>query len=103
MTAPRRHARGRRPAFAADPQSDRIVSIVMALAAEVSVLRDRLDTMERLAERRGFLARGEIESFVVDEKVFAEREKRRSEFLDRILWIVRDELDQAAASSGKSP
>ena len=45
-----RKAKGRRPTYFDDPENDKLLAIVMALAGEVSVLRDRLDTVERLAE-----------------------------------------------------
>jgi len=97
MSAPHRPALGRRPAFSSDPQVDRLMSIVMALATELSVTRDRLDTVERLAESKGLFGRDEIEGFPVDETVYADREARRADFLDRVLWIMREELDQVRA------
>lgn len=97
MSAVHRPALGRRPAFSSDPQVDRLMSIVMALATELSVTRDRLDTVERLAEAKGLFGRDEIDGFVVDETVYAEREARRADYLERILWIMREELDQVTA------
>ena len=49
-------AKGKKPTFFADPQVDKLMAIVMALAGEVSVLRERLDTVERLAENKGLLS-----------------------------------------------
>ena len=40
--------------------------MVMGLAGEVAVMRDRLDTLERLLERTGALQRAEIEQFRPD-------------------------------------
>ena len=100
MNPPHRPALGRRPAFSGDPQVDRLVSMVMALATEVSVMRDRIDTIERLAERAGAFTRADVDGFAVDEAVFAEREKRRADYLDRVLWIMREELDRVAEGRG---
>jgi hypothetical protein len=97
MNAPVRPGKGRRPDFASDPQSDRILSVVMALATEVSVLRDRLDTVERLAGRHGLFTAADVDDFVVDEEIYAARERRRVEYLDRILWIMREEISQLPA------
>ena len=43
-------ARGERPQFFADPAIDKTLAITLALAGEVAVLRDRIDSIERLAE-----------------------------------------------------
>ena len=90
-------AKGKRPAFADDPQVDRLVAMVMALAGEVSVLRERLDSVERLLARTGSLDRAEIDGFEPDEEAAAERERWRAAFLDRVLWIVRASLDEDEA------
>ena len=42
-----------RPAFFDDPAVDKLLAMNMALLGEICVLRDRLDTHERLASRHG--------------------------------------------------
>ena len=37
-------AKGRRPQFLDDPDSDRLLAMIMALTGELAVLRERLDT-----------------------------------------------------------
>ena len=44
----------------------------MAVAGELSVLRERLDTIERLARAKGLLSLDEIEGYRPDEQVSAE-------------------------------
>ena len=92
-----RKALGKRPDYAHDPLVDKLLSMVMALAGEVSVLRERVDTIERLAGEKGILTRADIEEFQPDDAALAERDQWRSEFLDRVLWIVRAELESEAA------
>ncbi len=89
-----RVAKGRRPVFSSDPQIDKLVAMVMALAGEVSVLRERLDTVERLAARHGLLDPAEIDAFEVDEQIDTAREEWRAAFLDRLLWTLQEELAQ---------
>jgi hypothetical protein len=91
-----RKAKGRRPTYADDPTVDKLLAMVMALAAEVSTLRERLDTIERLCSAKGFFTTGEIESFTLDEKAKQERDAMRAAFLDRILRIVSEELEAEA-------
>ncbi|MEQ9641160.1 MAG: hypothetical protein RIM84_14145 [Alphaproteobacteria bacterium] len=89
-------AKGKRPGFAPDPNVDRLTAMVMALAGEVWVLRERLDTMERLTGQSAA-----VESYVADERVAAAREADRAAFLDRVLAIVSASQQEAAA--GESP
>jgi hypothetical protein len=96
----KRIARGSRPEFSSDPQVDKLVSIVMSLAAEVSVLRERMDTMERLGAARGAFTTAEIDAFDVTPEIDAEREKWRAAFLDRVLWAMREEIDQLTGKEG---
>jgi hypothetical protein len=94
-------AKGKKPTFFADPQVDKVLAITMALAGEVSVLRERLDTIERLLETKGLLSRQEIESYHPSEQAAEEREQWRVEYLDRILRVVREERETVAA--GETP
>ena len=88
---------GKRPDYAQDPLVDKLLSIVMALAGEVSVLRERVDTIERLAGAKGILSAADIEAYQPDAEALAERDKWRSDFLNRLLWIVRADLDSQEA------
>ena len=44
-------AKGRRPYFFDDPDIDKLLAMIMALVGEVSVMRERMDTHERLAQK----------------------------------------------------
>ncbi|NQV21624.1 MAG: hypothetical protein HQ511_09430 [Rhodospirillales bacterium] len=56
-------AKGARPYFFDDPAIDKAIALVMGLAGEVSVMHDRLDTIERLLEKNSTLSRNDIEGF----------------------------------------
>lgn len=94
---PEAKAAGRRPAFAPDPNTDRLVAMTLALAGEVWVLRERLDSVERLLERGGALAPGQVDAFVADGATAQAREAARAAFLDRVLWIVTTAQHEEAA------
>lgn len=49
--------------FFADPAIDRIMGVVMALAGEVYVLRDRMRVLEARLAEQGVLAPGALDSF----------------------------------------
>lgn len=82
---------GERPCFFDDPAIDQLLGMMLAVSAELSVTRDRLDTVERLLASKGLVAGGEIEGFRPDAQVAGERKRRHEEYLQRILRIVREE------------
>ncbi|MEH2170753.1 MAG: hypothetical protein V7K41_29695 [Nostoc sp.] len=89
----RKIAKGKRPVYLENPQTDKLLAIVMALTGEVSVLHERLDTIERLLEIKGILSASEIEAYEPDAKVAKEREQWRAEYIARVLRVVQEELE----------
>jgi hypothetical protein len=86
-----RHTRGKRPHFFDDPAVDQLMSVVLAMAAEVSVLYDRVDAMQRVMDDKGSLTREELEAYQPDEAAAADREAHREAYLQRIFRVVRRE------------
>ncbi|KAB8315045.1 hypothetical protein SD81_034190 [Tolypothrix campylonemoides VB511288] len=84
-------AKGKRPVYFDDPQTDKVLAIVMALIGEVSVLRERLDTIERLLEAKDILAIADIEAYQPDDEVAKEREQWRAEYIARVLRVLQTE------------
>ena len=89
-----RTAKGRRPYFFDDPDIDRLLAMIMALAGEVSILRERMDTHERLAQKKKPATHQAIEDYKPDETTEAFRAQWRADYIARILRIVQVELDQ---------
>jgi len=90
-----RTAKGRRPFFLNNPESDKLLAIITALVGEVAVIRDRLDTHERLASK-GIVATPEnIEAYNIDEEAEDQRELYRIEMLDRVFRIISPDFDKS--------
>ena len=85
--------RGKRPTFFDDPAIDQLMAIVMAMSAEMSVVYDRVDTIERLLDKKGTLSRDDIEAFRPDQDVEDERNVRRNEYIARLFRIIREERE----------
>lgn len=96
-----RKAKGKRPYFFENPESDKLLAITMALAAELAVTRDRLDTIERLLERDGHINRGDIEAYEPDEAVRERRHQWRETYLERLLRIVHHDLESEKAGESR--
>lgn len=96
-------AKGERPQYFADPAVDRLLSITLALAGEVVVLRERLDAMERLLERGAPVTRTALDDFQPDAAVTAEREAWRERFLEVVLRSIHQEQEEYQRAAGESP
>jgi hypothetical protein len=90
----RRVARGRRPFFFADANTDKLLAMIAALAGEVAVLRQRVDTHERVAAERGAFSVGDIEAYAPTTEISDERARWRQEFLQRVFRILEFEYTQ---------
>jgi hypothetical protein len=86
-------AKGKRPAYFDDPGLDRTVSILMALVGEVSVLRERLDTVERLLEAKGTISRADIEGYAPNREAAFERGAATREYIARVLRGVQQDME----------
>ena len=95
MTRPRpRKARGQdRPTYLDNPDLDRVTIMLVGLMAEVSAVRDRLDTHEALAERGEVATTEAVERYTLDAERQAAREQRRDAMLGRVLRVLYEERD----------
>jgi hypothetical protein len=89
-----RTAKGERPQNFQDPATDKVLGIALSLASELSVLQDRLETIERLIEGKGLFSRAAIDSYEPSREERADRNARRMEYLDRVLQAAHRELDE---------
>jgi hypothetical protein len=94
--------KGKRPWFLESRDSERLMTILMAVAQELAVTRERLDTIERLLEKNGALTRADIERFNPTKAEAAERGAWTQEYLARILRILQQE-QEALASEDQTP
>lgn len=96
-----RFTRSKRPNFFDDPAVDQLLGIVLGLSQEVSVLRDRVDTMERLMDRNGAVSRADLEAYVPDAKAQAERAQIRADYLQRVFRVLRHEAGTYSAAESE--
>ncbi len=97
-----RRAKGRRPQFFDDPAVERVMSIAMALAGELSVTRERLDTLERVLVQQGLLQADAIEGFVPDAAAQAARHEMGRAYIARVLRLINQDV-QALRDGGDPP
>jgi len=86
------HVQSGRPKFFADPVNDQLLAMLTALLGEVCVLRERLDTVERLAEQRGLWRREDLEHFEPDPAAEQARDELRQGALARVFSVLDEEV-----------
>lgn len=99
MAELQKKARGERPRYFQDPAVEKLLSITLALAGEVAVLRDRLDTVERLSAAGETPSPEAVDAYQPSAEVRAERDRWRDTYLDVVLRSVhqeREELERKA-------
>jgi hypothetical protein len=96
-------SKGGRPYFFSSAETERVLNISMAIATEVAVVRERIDTIERLLQAKGILNQTEIEAFEPNEEQAQERQLWHARYAARILRIVQQELDAVAKPENNKP
>ncbi len=79
--------------FFPDPAMDRVLGVVMELAAELHVLRERLRTVEQLLDERGAISRADLDAYRPTPEERAARLAERDAFIQRILAPMTYEAD----------
>jgi hypothetical protein len=92
-------ASGKRPHFFADHDVDRLLAIVWAMAGELAVTRERLDTVERLLAERQLLDRQLIDAYRPDAAAAEERGRWQLEYIARLLRVLQQEVEAMQRNS----
>jgi hypothetical protein len=96
-------SKGGRPYFFESRETERVMNIAMAIATEVAVVRERMDTIERLLQAKGIITQSEIEAFVPTDEQAEQRQLWHARYAARILRIVQQELDAIAHPENNTP
>lgn len=94
-----RKAKGQRPFFLESVQTEQLLNITMALAQELAVTRERLDTIERLLEAGNGVTREAVENYKPDPVAADQRQIWHQEFISRILRIVQQSREEITEKS----
>lgn len=71
--------------FFGDPAIDRLLAMVMTLAAELHVAKDRLATLEAVLEKSGALAPGALDRFAPSAEEKARLDAERQAFVAELM------------------
>lgn len=96
-----RTIKGKRPSFYESPGVDYLMHMVMVLTQELSVTRDRLNTLEHLVAEKGVLKRTEFNDFTPDQACLEERETNRQALLANLFSVMDQEAAELANKDDK--
>ena len=99
---PPRGAKGHRPQVFDDPAVDQLYAAYVALATELSVAFERIDTLERLLAERAVVQRTDIDAYRPDAEAARERGEWQMEYIARLLRVLQQELDALRATGAKA-
>ena len=92
-----RIAKGKRPVYF-DEAIDMLLDANIAMAAEISVLQERLATLEAVSEQKGGFSAQDIEDYRPDAQEIGQRQEQRGVLISRIFGGFETALMTAARS-----
>jgi hypothetical protein len=85
-------AKGKQPQFHDDRAIDQLMAMVVAMTAEISILRERLDTHERLAAAKGVFTPPEVDEFLPGPDAMKERSAQRTRLMRKVFRVLKEDL-----------
>ena len=89
--------KGRPVPFHDGPTNDQLMAMVMALTVEVSVLRERLDTHERVSADKGGFSTADVEAYNADDTALKDRNALRDRIMHKVFRTLRAETARLEA------
>ena len=90
-------AKGQRPYFLQDKQTEQALSIAMALATELAVTRERLATLEAILVDKQVIAADALDEYQPSSQQTAARSEEIQKYLARVLRIIQQDKEQITA------
>lgn len=83
----------KKPVYFDDPVIDKVLSIVLELAAEVHVVKDRLRIVEKLLEQKGQISREDVDRYQPTPDEQQEIRQERDEYIARLFRYITSDLE----------
>jgi hypothetical protein len=96
-----RIAKGAQPSFFEQPATEALYGMYIVMLEELCVLRDRLDTYERLGEQGVPVTPAAVDAFEADEALEKHREQARHGLINRAMRPIKT-LQEASVKRAQS-
>ncbi|QHJ13879.1 hypothetical protein FX988_04160 [Paraglaciecola mesophila] len=87
-------AKGQRPYFLQDKQTEQALSVAMTLAMELSVVKERLSSLECMLVDKGVIEKGELDQYQPSKEEVAKRSLETQAYLARVLRIMQQDKEE---------
>lgn len=81
-----------KPVYFDDPAIDKVLSIVLELAAELHVVKDRLRVIEKMLEQKGQIRREDIDRYQPTPEEQQEIREERDKYIARLFRDITSDL-----------
>jgi len=81
----------------ARPMDEQLLGMVVSLTSEISILRTRLDTCERLLVQSGVMTQGAIDDFEPDAAAAQQRDAQRQAIIRKVFRPLTEAQEQEKA------
>ncbi|MET4683342.1 hypothetical protein [Brevundimonas faecalis] len=88
-------SKGGRPFSLENADHERLLTMIIALAAEVSTLHDKLDNLTQVAGRDAPFSAADVEAYQPEPAEAEARARRRQAFVGRVLRIIQADFERA--------
>jgi hypothetical protein len=95
--------RGKKEQFFSAEGVDELVSITMALAQELWVVKERLAAYDALAVKKKIFTAKEIDGFTFTPAQRAKLDAESQAFIDRVFFVLRERVEGLAAAPDEPP
>lgn len=93
---------GRRDMPGLDESDDQTFAMIAALASELAMARERIDTLERLLAGSGALVPGAVDAYVPDEEAAKARGALRQRLIGKVFRPIREAAMRRAATTSET-
>ena len=84
---------GERPFFFDNPDTDRLIAMILGLSGELATVYERLDNLEQILMSKKVLSDDELESYLPDQKTAERRLDWNTMLVERVLRVLSYELN----------
>jgi hypothetical protein len=100
---PRKSVGPERPTYFDQTDTDRVMTVLLALVSEVASIRERLDSHERLGALGQLPSPQAVENFMPDATVEQCREEWRDGYISRLFRILMEDVEALKAQGADLP
>ena len=88
-----RYSKGKRPHFFEDASADHLLAMVIELSTELSVVYERIDTLQRFLVDAKVIDADKLAAFELSAAAKAEQDEWRTLFIERLYSSVRQQAE----------